>query len=403
MSGPKGFLDQFSKPKPEPLPQAEPIPAPEPEPVPEPNPEPEPTPEPEPEPSNDPAPEPSPEPQPNPEPTPQPEPEPQPEPTNIESLNDDIVKQYFKSIHGQDVESFEELFKKPEPTLNPLDKYSEKTKQYLKFHEETNREYVDFLELNKDYKSLSPLDAARQKVTEMTDGELKGEEIDRFLEKKLNVDLSNPSELEKFDAIEIKAFGKDFIANKIKEQETYKQPIAPKQQEDMVTLENGTRIPKANYEQMETQRQDYINTIKSSADKIKNFEFKVKIDNNGVEQDYDLAYEYSKEDKHNMLTSALDINQTVSKLFKSADGSFNHAQLTESMNWLDPTFRGKMISSLIQKGIAKNTEELMRKEQNIKLGQKNIPAQQGKRKIVPLTQGQQKGVVNTKIFKSLNP
>ena len=390
MSGIKGFLDQFSKPIPDPTPQPEPIPVPEPTP--------EPIPEPIPEPSNEPSPEPSPEPQPNSDPTPEPTPEPQPEPTNIDSLNDDMVKQYFKSKHGQDVESFDELFKNPEAVVDPLEGISDEALQFLKYTKETGRDLNDWNSLNKDFSKVSPLDAARQKVAEMTDGELKGEEIDRFLEKKLNIDLSDPSDLEKFDAIEIKAFGKDFIANKIKEQQTYKQPIEPKASADMHILENGTQIPKAQYDLMGQQRQDYVNTIKSSADKIKSFDFKVKIDNNGVEQNYDLEYEYSKEDKHNMLTSALDIDQTVSKLFKSKDGSFNHAQLTESMNWLDPTFRGKMISSLIQKGIAKNTEELMRKEQNIKLGQKNIPAQQSNKKIVPLPQSQQKGVVNTAIF-----
>lgn len=311
----------------------------------------------------------------------------QPEPT---SIDDERLLSILKEKSGRDINSLEDFLKEPEPIVDKYSKLSEKTQQFLKFHEETNRDYDEFLKLDTDYTKLSPLEAARERAFEMSGGELDKSEIDEFLEKKLGVDLSNPKDLEKFDIIELKDFGKDYIQRKIKEQELYKQPIKannPVDGPEMVTLEGGMLMPKAEYDKKVSQRNTYIENIKKSSDNITSSVFKIKVDDNGTDKVMSLSYDYSKEEVLNMASSALDIDNSLEKLFGTKDG-LDYAKLQEGLQWASESFREKAIGSIVKKAIAQNTKELLKDSTNANFRtNKKIPGtQETKNLVIPGTE-----------------
>ncbi len=272
---------------------------------------------------------------------------------------DDAVLDYLRKKSGKELSSIDDLFKTPDP-VDPYANLPEETQQYLKFNAETGRDYEDFQKLNIDYGKMTPLQIAQQKAMEFTDGQLNQTEINEFLEKELGIE--DIAELDKIDAARLNAYGKDFIQNKLAEKEKYKQPIAkpepPKQEgPEMVKLENGMVMPKEAYENMESQRLQYVDAIKNSTDKITSSSVAVKIDDNGTEKIMDLNYDYSKEDKHDMVSYAMDVNQMVQKISGTKEGGIDHAKHQENVLWYDPSFRGKAINSLIHKALAQQAEE----------------------------------------------
>lgn len=289
--------------------------------------------------------------------------DPAPEPAKLE-INDDAVLSYFKEKYADkagSLENIEDLFKKPEPVADPFENVSEDVKGFVKYHKETGRGIEDWNKLNEDYSKKSPLDLARAKVAETTD--LKGEDIDGYLEKKLNIDLSDPNEVDKYDLVELKSFTKDYLAQKESDKEKYKVPATKEAEKDMVTLDNGQKIPKEEYEKLVESRNTYLESLKAAADNITKADFKVTYDDKGDKKEIELAYDYSKDDVHKMTSHASDLEGTLTKLFKSENG-FNHKDLQESLFWLDKEGRNKAINAIVHKALAQRTEELMEELHN---------------------------------------
>ncbi len=289
---------------------------------------------------------------------------------------------------GFEAQSIDDVFKKPEPVevvKNPYEKIDPKVKGFLDYHTETNRSYDDYMALQKDIATIPDIDLARERVRQETGQNLTNEEIDQYLEKKLDVDLSNLDELDISDKIELSSYTKSMREAKILEQEKYKQPLENKGSENqpptleanMVQLENGEVMPKETYDKLVDARQKYIDRITKSADSITQSVFKVTIDDNGSAKTLEYGYDYSAEDKQNMLSGANDLEATVKKMFTDEQNQFNHKDLTESMFWLDKNNREKAISALVHKVRAEVTESLLKQKGNINFGRNqdtpNIP------------------------------
>ena len=319
--------------------------------------------------------------------------DPAPEPAKLE-INDDAVLSYFKEKYADkagSLENIEDLFKKPEPQADPFENVSEDVKGFVKYHKETGRGIEDWNKLNEDYSKKSPLDLARAKVAETTD--LKGEDIDGYLEKKLNIDLSDPNEVDKFDLVELKSFTKDYLAQKESDKEKYKVPAAKEAEKDMVTLDNGQKIPKEEYEKLVENRNNYLESLKAAADNITKADFKVTYDDNGEKKELELAYDYSKDDVHKMTSLASDLDGTLKTLF-GTDKGFNHKDLQESLFWLDKEGRGKAINAIVHKALAKRTEELMEEYYNPKFGtEARIPKANGTKRQQVDGQGKKLGTL----------
>jgi len=288
---------------------------------------------------------------------------------------------------GLEVNSVDDLFKKPEPVeiiKNPYEKVDPKVKAFLDFHTETNRPYEDYLALQKDISAIPDIDLARDRVRQETgNSNLTNAEIDQYLEKKLNIDLSDLNELDVADKIELSSFAKTVRESKIAEQEKYKQPIEattpastqqPVLDANMVELENGERMPKEVYDTMVANRQKYVEGVKASVDSIAQSVFKVTIDDKGSEKTVEYSYDYSADDKQNMLSNANDLEATITKLFKDGQtNEFNHKDLVEGMAWLDKNNREKYIAAIIHKVRADVTETLLKEKGNVNLSSEGLP------------------------------
>jgi len=301
----------------------------------------------------------------------------------ILELNDDSVIEYLKS-KGKEVSSIDDLFKKPEAQKDPLEGLSDEVKKIIEFSRDTNgRPLKDYLELNKDYKSLPPIDLARAKAMEATKGKLSAEEIDQYLEKKLNIDLTYPDEMDKFDSIELENYSEDYLSKKLTEQQKYGSPADKGSNDNIVELENGMSMDKGAYAKFEKERELYHGAVIKAVDGIADFSIKIKIDDNGSSSEYEIPYQHSKEDKHKMVSYTSDISATVNQLFDTPEG-FNHEGLSESMPWIDKEYREKMITAIVHKALAQRTEDILADEHNINFSRKRIPTSKDGKKIVPI-------------------
>lgn len=304
-------------------------------------------------------------------------------------INDDSLKAYFKEKYGKDVEDVGNLFKEPDAPVDQLEGVSDEMKAYLKFHKETNgRSFEEFNSLNRDFTKLSPLDIAREKAYAYTKGKVSKDDVDEFLEKKLNVDLSDIENIEKFDLIELERFGEDYVNEQLANKEKYKTPKEKPLEEDMVTLEGGAQISRKAFDNATNKRNQYVESIEASADKITAASFKVKIDDNGTEKTVDLNVDYSKDDLHNMKSHALNIDKAFAEMFGDKDGVINPVALQEGLSWANPANRGKYIQKLHDKIRADLTQEFLNDEHNIPLNRNKMPSNNKGGKTVPIP-GQQ--------------
>ncbi len=286
--------------------------------------------------------------------------------------------------NGREISAIDELFKAPEPKViekNPYENVDPSIKTFLDYHQETKRGYDDFLNLQKDISAIPDIDLARERVRQETGKDFTNDQVDAYLEKKLNIDLSDLSELDIADQIELTAFVKSVREAKLQEQEKYKQPITSKNDvqtlpADMVELENGERMPRKEYDALVISRQKYVEGIQKSMDSIVPSVFNMVIDDNGSEKTVSYGYDYSKEDVQNMALKANDLEATINS-YKNESGEFNHSNLMEDLFWLDKNNRGKALSAIIHKVRAEVTEDLLKTEGNVNLshrqGTNNIP------------------------------
>ncbi|MGH2666046.1 hypothetical protein [Flavobacterium sp.] len=317
-----------------------------------------------------------------------------------DDYDDSKVLDFFLK-KGKTIASIDDLFKEPEPkTVNPYENISAKAKGFLDYHTETGRDIEDYQKLQQDISKISDLDLARERVRQDTGNTFTNEQIDSYLEKKLQIDLSDLENLDIADQIELQAYAKSVREHKIAEQEKYKEPIvsnnpgkeAPIIGDDMIRLESGEVMKKEVYEKILSDRQNYLDGLKNSADKITGSSFEIKVDDNGTEKVLAYSYDFSKEDKQEMLASAEDLSNTVKTLFQTEEG-FNHPELVEGMFWLNRAKREKAIAAIVHKALAERTEELMKVEGNINLGANpDLPKGKDGKKIVPILQNDGFGV-----------
>lgn len=312
-----------------------------------------------------------------------------PEPTETKTfkINDDSVLEYLKSKTGKELKSLDELFNKTEVFSDPYEGLSEKTIQYLKYEKETKRSYSDFEKLNKDYTKLTPLEIAQQKAIDFSDGELTMLDVNEYLEKELGIDLSDISELDKFDSIKLKGYGKDYLKRQIEDQEKYKKPAEKKSNDNelkMLTLEDGTQISEEKYKILQNRHNQYLENIKKTSDNITNSTFQVKIDNNGNEKILELVYDLSKDDKHKMVSLSSDTNKALWTLFGTEKGELDYSKLQMGMLWADNSFREKAVNSIVHKALAQAAEDFFKLKNNINLTTSNMPKNNNGTKIVPI-------------------
>ena len=289
-------------------------------------------------------------------------------------LTPEQIVAYFKK-NGRDVANVDDLFQ-----VKEVNKYEglidEEDDAYFKYKKETGRTRKDFDYLKEDFMKTSALELARERVRQDTGLKLTNDKADAYLEKKLGIDLSE-SELDSNDEIELNAYSKQYRDKLIEEQEKYRTPLekitqAKKANDiEMVQLEDGTKVSKADYDAFTEKRNTYLNNIEQAVNRVTASDFKVVIDDNGDKKELNFNYEYSKEDKHRMLSDASDVDSTINKRYQSKDG-FNHQDLTESLWWGVKENQQKVISAAMQQARAQLLEEMVESDNNVNFGHRPL-------------------------------
>lgn len=271
---------------------------------------------------------------------------------NIE-LNDDRVSEYIKSKYFKDKE-FEglESFLKPkdpevkevEKIVNPFeDIMDDYDKNYFNFKKETGLGRSEFDFIQQDLSKKSPLEFSREKIRKDTGLQLTNEEADEYLASELGIDFDE--ELSTTDKIKLNAFAKPYKDEQLSLQEKYKTTIRetpqPKTNEDYVELNNGMRVTKKQFKELEQRHLAYQEDMKNAVNSVTALNFKIPIDNNGDKTELDISYDLSKEDKHSMLSDALDLDATVKRKFSTENG-FNHSALAQTL------FAGQNLEKIVQ-------------------------------------------------------
>lgn len=313
-----------------------------------------------------------------PTPTEKPIPEDKPNETKTLELNDDQVSAYLRSKYkDREFESLDDFVKPQEPTIKEVEKVVNKwegiiddeTEAYLKFKQETglSRKEWDFTQ--EDIQSKSPLELSRAKIRQDTGLKLSNDEADSYLEKKLGIDLSE-IDLSVEGKIELNTFVKDYKQGLLEQQEKYRAPLeatlkakANEPKPELVQLEGGGTMLKADYDKLVEDRRVYTESVTKAVDSVASFDFKIPIDNKGEKSDLNFSYQLSKDDKHSMLSDALDVDATIKREFQTEQG-FNHSELAQTLYRGQAKNFNKIMTAMAEQVRAVTIEEIAANSNN---------------------------------------
>lgn len=292
------------------------------------------------------------------------------------SLNDEAVLNYINTKNDTKFESLEEYQKsltkeveKPiEKIVNPYQDIMDETDEaYFKFKRETGNGRKEWDFVQKDIKSLEPLDLAIEKIKNDSGLSLNKSEAKEYLEKKLNIDLDG--ELSASDKIELNSYVKPYREELLSQQEKYLKPLEEalknkKQETNVVTLPSGEQIPKEQYQaHIDKVKREYIENIEKGVSSATSSEFNIEFDDNGEKRTINFKYDFSKEDKQSMLSDAKDIDAMLEKRYSSKDG-FDHSRLAKGLWFGDENNLQKVIGAAVQQARAEVIAEMASQDNN---------------------------------------
>lgn len=312
----------------------------------------------------------------------------QPEPKQPE-INDDVLLNYLNAKNNTSFKSLEEYQaslvkvqeKEVEKVVDPYEGIlDDADKEYLEFKKSTGGNYNDFLNSKKDWDSVPDLALARERVKKENGlDNLSDEEADLLLASSLG--LEDLEDLDGVDAIKFKAYASKY-RKELKEaqkEQLSKKPVKEvrqpeqAQQEEMVTLDNGQTMPKAQYDQLVQQRNDYLKAAKEAVDSIADFEFSFNISENGETKTLNYKYNVSEEDRHSMMSIHENgLNVFIDKEFTDKDGNFNHAKLSRAMYFAKESNLQKVIKAVSEQVRAETVEELLGERNNVNFSGKKL-------------------------------
>lgn len=302
----------------------------------------------------------------------------------VEPSEESVIK-YF-AAKGRTIEKLDDLFVEKEKIVevNPYENTSEELKQILAYQKETGRGVKDYFKLQENIDERPLVELALEKVRNEVGGSFTPEQLTEYLEDALGVDLSG--DLTATETVKLTKYVKDYREQLKTEQEKYKSPIENAAQSvEMITLENGQKVEKSVYESHQKVRQIYLNDIKEAVNSVATSSIKIEFDNNGVKEELTYGYDYDANEKQSMLSLSDDLDQTVSKLFRT-DKGLNYPELLESAWFLDRTNREKWAAALVNKARAEAITELTKADNNVNFNRNGMPKQPGNPnvKIVPI-------------------
>lgn len=289
----------------------------------------------------------------------------------VQPTQAEIAEMYLKE-QGFEFENLDDLRtpKKVVETVNPYEGLlDDEDKAYFEYKKETGRSRKDFEALKTNLDDLPRINLAREKVRNDTGlNNLTDAQADEYLSDTLGIDIE---EMSGSDEIKLAQFTKSILEEKKAEQNKYRKPTENKQQasqedskQEYVRLDNGSVMLKSEYDNLLITRQKEINDAKEAVNSVTDSSFEVAFDDNGTERKEAFGYEFDEKDRHSMVSVVSDLDSYVATKYRSEKG-FNHKQFAEDMFWTDSKNREKVISSIVHKAIAKNTEEVLKQRGNV--------------------------------------
>lgn len=290
------------------------------------------------------------------------------EQVEVITTTEETAEKAQEVVIPEETETTAEEVKKVE-AIDPLADLPDDVKEYaIAKKENKDLTFEDFQkEKNFDINSLSILDTAREKAIRESGGKITRENVDAYLEKKTGIILTDEDvELDEYDEIDLEKFIGEFRDSFAKKADATEEAAEENTQpsEELIEVENGFKIEKSVYENLQNAQKEYVSRMEKSVAEITQTSFNIEFDNNGTKELVPLSYSTTDADKQLMLSTAKDVNNEVDKMFRDKEGNFNDTQFVEGLLWLNPTAREKMINTLIHKAVAISTEKILKQEYN---------------------------------------
>lgn len=280
---------------------------------------------------------------------------------------------------------------------DPYEGIDEEDRPYFEFKKRnkgtTRADYEDSLI---DYDAFDRKELLRRSLREKYNLKESDYSLNEYIENEYGIPMDeDEKDMSLTERVKIKQLTADYLKNK-KEQhakwaengnEAQLQKEDTTQKEEMVRLEDGREIPKAQYDNIVEQRKSYVKNNEDALNRVKETSFAITVDDNGEKRELKYNYTFDKEDKHRMLSISSDAVKHFNETYQSEDG-VDHENLNINKAWEDPKLRGKMLKSFAETIRAEAIEESLQDQGNIKLGtNKGLPQQPTKGiKYVPLSE-----------------
>lgn len=254
-------------------------------------------------------------------------------------------------------------------------KYDEDTERFLKFQKEHEGTMQQYLELKKDWSSISDIEVLRAQERDESGLELSDADADLLLRKKYNLDEdSSFDSLDKADELAIRRDAGKYRKNKensrkeiltsldnIEEVAQIEEPGGSV--DDEVLLSTGQRV---NAKEYQKQRDEYLNARQKAVDSIEEFATSFVFKDADGEKTIDVKMPYSEEDKHSMLSYSEDTVKPIQQ-FYDEQGNFNHRDYNEGLLWLNKKWRENQIKKILNNTFSKGIDTQVKNERNINL------------------------------------
>lgn len=291
-------------------------------------------------------------------------------------ITDEAVLAYLKE-KGVEATSLEELSKPKgvSQTKNPYEGLDETTKKYLIYHQKTGKGLDEFNATFRDIDKISEVDLITERVSkESGDNSVNSRDALAHVLEELNIDSeSEINELSGTDRIKLNKYVNDYKKKLKSEQDEAEklleapQDKATEKKQEYVTLDDGTIILKEKFDTLTDERKLYEQALETEVDSITSAPISLTLNEADGSKSLTFNYDYSKDDKHSMLSRPKDVLKTIQQEFTDKNGTFQHGAFAENFWWANPANRTKAFQAILSQVYSKGMEGVIGDRDNISL------------------------------------
>ena len=276
------------------------------------------------------------------------------------TIDDESVLQYLNEKLGRQVTSFEELSQVK--VENPLDS-DPYLKNLYEWRQKTGRPIEDWYKYQKDYSSLSDVEAARE-LLQYEYPTFTPDEIELELERFRPDDLDDDRDaaLKNLELKKLATRGRDVLSKLKSELGEPTGNLNPEIQEDL----NLAKAVKETYAKEQQEKKDYSDNIKLSSSKTENFEIKLN-------DDLAINFKIPEEGKRELPT----LIDTMSH-WRNEDGSWNHQSVVNDA--IKIKYFDQMLKLAYEQGVNSGEDKIIKEAKNTNFNASDPIAQQNNNK-----------------------